>query len=111
MSPSDNGSSQPKKPGDPGGLSMEKRLLLAFALMGVVLFATQYFFKPPVPARPPAAQQASKEPSKVPEPAAAAVAPATPAVNTPAASTLPQVAGAKDETYTIETDVYKIVFA
>ena len=111
MSPSDNGSSQPKKPGDPEGLSMEKRLLLAFALMGVVLFATQYFFKPPVPPRPPTAEQTSKEPSKVPEPAAAAVAPAAPAVNTPAASALPQVAASKDETYTIETDVYRIVFA
>jgi YidC/Oxa1 family membrane protein insertase len=111
MSPSDNGSSQPKKPGDPEGFSMEKRLLLAFALMGVVLFATQYFFKPPVPSRPTPAQQTAKEPSKVPEPAVAAVAPPPPAATTPPATALPQVAAAKDETYTIETDVYRVVFA
>ena len=31
-------------------LSMEVRLLLAFVLMGLVLFGTQYFFKPPASA-------------------------------------------------------------
>ena len=45
-------------------LSMETRLLLAFLLMGLVLFGTQYFYKPP--AQPAAA--ATKTP-----PAAATV--------------------------------------
>ena len=38
-------------------LSMEQRLLLAFVLMGVVIFASQYLLpKPPVP--PPAKKEA-----------------------------------------------------
>ena len=56
---------------DPKGtkkeLSMEMRLLLAFGLMGIVLFATQYLMpKTPVkPATPPVeqAQQSAKPPA------------------------------------------------
>src|SRR2546430_15801690 len=33
-------------------LTMEQRLLLAFALMGIVLFATPYLFKTPTPPAP-----------------------------------------------------------
>ena len=39
-------------------MTMETRLLLAFLLMGLVLFGTQYFYKPPPqPAKKPAAVQ------------------------------------------------------
>ena len=34
---------------------MEARLLLAFVLMGLVLFGTQYFYKPPPQPNKPAA--------------------------------------------------------
>ena len=40
----------PLQPGGKKELTMEQRLLLAFVLMGIVLFTTPYFFKtPPVP--------------------------------------------------------------
>jgi len=44
---------------------MEARLLLAFVLMGLVLFGTQYFYKPP-----PQANKAAATVAKNSEPAA-----------------------------------------
>lgn len=87
-------------------LSTENRLLLAFALMGLVLFATNYLFKPPAPPPKPA-RTAQKQ--ATPE-AAAPAKPATPLANAPATSG-PGVAGAKEETFVLETDVYRIVFS
>ena len=98
----------PKKPvGTSQDLGIEKRLLLAFALMGVVLFVTQYFF----PQTPPentikpvkqASPQQAQEPPPAPVPA-----PGTPAAE-PAAG---QVAAQAAELHTIQTDVYKVVFS
>ena len=53
----------------PKEMSMEVRLLIAFLLMGAVMFLTPYFFKSQVP--PPvkkdaAGQTASQSPSAVP---------------------------------------------
>ena len=49
---------QSNKPGKKD-LSMEQRLLLAFVLMGLVLFLTPYFYKapPPPPKTPRSGQQ------------------------------------------------------
>jgi YidC/Oxa1 family membrane protein insertase len=87
-------------------LTMEMRLLLAFGLMGIVLFATQYFMpKPAKPAQAPAqkqeqAQASTAEPTATPTPAPeVAVTPMEP------------TAAAQEETHTIETDVYKVVFS
>jgi YidC/Oxa1 family membrane protein insertase len=103
MSDSDNGTPQPKKPAKKE-MSMETRLLLSFALMGVVLFATQYLFKPTAPdksavkqAQPVVPQQQAEKPAAPPESTAG-----------PAAAA---VAAAKDEQFTIDTDVYKVVFS
>ncbi|HYI94047.1 MAG TPA: membrane protein insertase YidC [Bryobacteraceae bacterium] len=109
MPDSDNQKITPKKPGWTEELSVEKRLLIAFALMGLVLFLTQYFY-------PQAAPQNSVKPVKeatakqaVEPPAASAAKPAdAPASPTPAAG---QIAAAKSELHTIDTDVYKIVFS
>jgi len=91
-------------------LSIEKRLLLAFVLMGAVLFTTPYFFKTP-PAPPAAAKKGEPAPAagtppqtavqpgaKPPEPAAPSAAPAG------------QVSAQREETVTVETDIYRIVF-
>ena len=90
---------------------MEKRLLLAFLLMGAILFLTPYFYKPQTPPQttqpevaaeqvtPPAGQTEPLEPAKPPEPV-------PPDVEMPAL-----VAGASEEVYTIETEVYKIEFS
>src|SRR5258708_33461281 len=88
-------------------LSVETRLLLAFILMGAVLFTTPYFFKTPVP--PPAA-------AKKTEPAAPVAVPVNAALTPPVAAvaTLPapgKASAGSEETVTVETDVYHIVFS
>ncbi len=83
---------------------MEKNLLIAFALMGVVIFGTQYFMPqaPPAPVKKEAAQPAPATPVPAPSVAKApeAAAPGTPAVM-----------GAKEEVSRIETDLYRVEFS
>ena len=56
---------QPNKPGKKE-LSMEQRLLLAFVLMGLVLFLTPYFYKaPPPPPKTSSARQLARPPRQV----------------------------------------------
>src|SRR5437899_1420464 len=76
-------SSGPKLPNSNGSseLSMEKRLLLAFALMALILFVTPYFYKPEPapkgPGSPVTPQTAAKVTAKPAESAPAAQAPAS----------------------------------
>jgi len=82
---------------------METRLLLSFVLMGVVLFATQYLFKPTTPDKPAVKQTQPVVPAEQAEkPPPAAQPSAVPAEGVVAAS--------RDEQFTIETDLYKVVF-
>ena len=96
-------SSQPSKS---EGLSMEKRFILALILMGLVLFLTQYVFKPTGQApksQPPVAPQtqAAPQPKQAP-PETAAAAPAP----------IGQVsASAEEPPYIIDTDLYKVVLS
>lgn len=105
-------SDEPKNaPGPKPELSTETRLLLAFALMGLVLFATPYFFKtfapPPAVKKAPAVQQQK----------AAEAAPAQPAVPAETSQTaepaIPagRVTGQSEESLVIETELYKVVFS
>ncbi|MDX2151290.1 MAG: membrane protein insertase YidC [Bryobacteraceae bacterium] len=83
----------------------EMRLLTAFILMGAVLFLTPYFFRPQ-----PAPQQAKKNPA----PTQAAKPAPPPKVGEPAvtAAVVPgAVAAEKDQLYTVETALFKVVFA
>ncbi len=103
--PDNSNSNTPKKPIG-SEIGVEKRLLLAFALMGAVLFITQYFYpqsSPQTTLKPE--KQATPQQAKTPAPPP----PTPPATPTPAAAG--QVAGTKSELYTIETDVYKIVLS
>lgn len=86
---------------------MEVRLLIAFLLMGGILFLTPYIYKPPAPAKPAAAPVASGNASA--EKPAAAVAPVSPPL--PAAPPAGQVAGAAEEAYVVDTSLYHIVFS
>ena len=98
----------PKKPVTPGGeISTEKRLLLAFVLMGLVLFATQYFYPQAPEKRIEPTKPASPKQVQSPAPAA----PSTPAAPTDPAAAATQVAATAAEEQTIETDVYRIVFS
>jgi YidC/Oxa1 family membrane protein insertase len=108
----------PGAPAPPQGpkkkeLSMELRLLIAFILMGAVLFTTPYFYKsvvPPPPAKP--APAADKNGAKPAEPAATP-APGKPAVTAPARAALPASATKQhpQPPFTIETDLYKVTFS
>jgi YidC/Oxa1 family membrane protein insertase len=92
-------------------MSMEARLLLAFLLMGLVLFGTQYLYKPaPTPPKPAApVQTAAAKTPETPSPAPA-TAP-VPAAPKPAADMPGQIHADKEETFTIETDLYRVVFS
>jgi len=96
---------------------MEKRLLLAFLLMGAVLFLTPYFYQPEPPAAPPeepvATEQAQPEqaPESVAEPAAVPEAQTATASGEESGTALEATAAETEENFTIETAVYRIVFS
>ncbi len=89
---------------------MELRLLVAFLVMGAVLYLTPLIYKryaaPAAPVKPaPAAQEAAQTAPKVPpveDTAAEAAEPAKPAA---------QVSAPSQQTYTVDTDLYRIVFS
>src|ERR1700691_3919219 len=92
-------------------LSMELRLLFAFILMGVVLFVTPYFYKSVAPPVKKTAPAAKSEPATAP---GATTAPAeTVGASETAGSeiTAPPVAGQKEETHTVDTDLFQITFS
>jgi len=95
--------------------SLEKRLLLAFILMGAVLFLTPYFYKPqPPPAQPQATEAAQPAETAAPEQTPKPEEPPPPAPEPEqavAAKPVPRkIAGEKEQEFTIETDLYKVVF-
>src|SRR4051812_4270566 len=110
MAESDPGGSPPSPPNQPKELSMEKRLLLAFVLMGAVLFTTPYFFKsdnPPAKKTetvPPKSGVGNPPPGQKPV-AEIKVEPSTNPAATPAA------AAQKEELFTIDTNVYRVTFS
>jgi YidC/Oxa1 family membrane protein insertase len=113
------GSNTPAQP--PKEMSMEVRLLIAFLLMGVVMFVTPYFFKsqtPPPLKKDAAGQTASQSTPGAPpasgvQPTPEAPPPAPPAEAAAAAKPLP--AGATPQkaepAFVIETNLYKIAFS
>ncbi len=92
-------------------LSMEARLLIAFVLMGLVLFLTPYIYKPaaaPAPgANVPATSKTPDTKSDVKE----ATAPPPPAEAAPAAAMPGEVHADKEETVEIDTDLCHVVFS
>jgi YidC/Oxa1 family membrane protein insertase len=94
---------------------MELRLLLAFILMGVVLFVTPYFYKTVAPPVKKTASAAAKNAPAAAVPAAgAAAAPGetgTPSVpETVSENVAPPAAAQQEETRTIDTDLFRITF-
>jgi len=99
----------PIQPGPQGKkeLSMETRLLLAFLLMGLVLFLTPYIYKAPpqppkqvapVTAQEKQATQAEKKPEAPPPVAASQVVPG-------------QIQDTAEKEFTVDTDIYRIKFS
>src|SRR5512140_3546072 len=103
MPDSPNGAPQPTPSKDTKELSMEIRLLIAFILMGAVLFLTPYFYKPAAP--PP---QASKS-----VPAAKTPAPGQPVAAAPAEPSPPvgQIGAGKEETFVVDTQLFRVALS
>lgn len=112
MADSDRGN-LPAASQDKKEMPMERRLLLAFALMGLVLFGSQFLFPPPkeAPKQAPkaAVAETNQEPAKPAETKAAA-APADAALKAPAAPAESKV-GEKEQTFIVETDLYRVTFS
>ena len=87
-------------------LSIETRLLLAFILMGAVLFTTPYFFKT-LPPTPPPGKKVQLAPPVTSAPEQKPVS--TEAVA--AAPTPGQESASKESIVTLDTDLYHIVFS
>src|SRR5690242_16466046 len=96
-------------------MSMEIRLLIAFVLMGLVLFLTPYFYKQPVQpaAAPPAAAPAAEKSKQVTEANAAKpeVKPELPKPLKPAAPVPGEMKADQEETKTVDTDAFTVVFS
>src|SRR5271170_6515355 len=87
-------------------MSMEMRLLLAFLLMGLVIFGTQYFYKPPpqpIPVPVAAKQETAPDQSNP--------APAAPQAAAPAAEMPGQIQSDREETVTVDTNLYQVTFS
>ena len=114
MSESGNGGNNlaqpPKKE-----MSMEVRLLLAFILMGAVMFLTPYIF--PTPAKPPAKKDDAKAAQVAPAGKESAGTPAGAPAAQPAAPTAEAVLPANatqqkaEPAFVIDTDLYRITLS
>lgn len=83
-------------------------MLLAFALVGLVLVLSQFLFSPAAPSKsgPTQKQETTREQAAPPKPAAE-----PPKLEPAAPQATSVVAADKPENYTIETDLYKVVFS
>jgi YidC/Oxa1 family membrane protein insertase len=111
MSDPANNPNQPAPPKKE--LSMETRLIIAFVLMGAVLFLTPYIFKPAQPL-PPAKAPAAKSTAQVPDAAPVQPAPAQAAeqkAKAQPAEAVKPVAAEKEETVLVDTALYRVQFS
>jgi len=91
----------------PKEMSMEIRLLLAFLLMGAVMFLTPYFVKSPPPST---AKKTEPAPSEVtPTAGGSSALPQT--VESPTAPSAPATAQHVEPSFIVDTDVYRIAFS
>ena len=90
---------------------MEVRLLLAFLLMGAVIFVTPYFYKPP--AGPTVDKSAANKPGETAKEAKppASIPPTPPLPAEATAAVAGQVQAANEETVVIDTDLLQVTFS
>ena len=115
------GSKTPAQP--PKEMSMEVRLLIAFLLMGLVMYVWSNYFQPPVPPvgnKAVTGQTASQGATGAPstpsgQPAAAVTAPPPAAAAEAEVAVAPLAVGATPQkpepAFIIDTDLYRIVFS
>jgi YidC/Oxa1 family membrane protein insertase len=94
----------PNRP--PGKFSMEARLLVALLLMVAIFTITPYFYKPPTGPTPTSPPPSGKQAAQVTQQPAPAPTPAKPVA--PAAG---QISASADQDFTVETDLYRILFS
>src|SRR6266478_8033019 len=91
-------------------MSMEMRLLLAFLLMGAVMFVTQLWFKPQ---EPPPVQKRTEPSASAPKPGEPVPAVASPPATTAEVAPPAPVAGATQQqpqpAIIIDTDLFRVV--
>jgi len=93
-------------------LSMEARLLIAFVLMGLVLFLTPYIYKPATAPAPGANKAATSKTTDVKEAATPPPAEVPPPPPLAAAAEIPgQIHADQEEAVTVDTDLYHVVFS
>jgi YidC/Oxa1 family membrane protein insertase len=93
----------------PKEMSMETRLLLAFLLMGAVMFLTPYFFPSPrLPRKEGHAQTAQTTPSAAPAETHAQTSPVPEAESAPTAPVTP---GQVEPPFSIDTDLFQSPFS
>ncbi len=100
------------KPTAPTGskeMSTETRLLIAFILMGAVLLVTPYFYKLVNPTPPVKKSSTAPVSATVASPPADPVTP--PSAEAPAVAGPGHIASEKEETFEVDTDLYKVVFS
>jgi YidC/Oxa1 family membrane protein insertase len=85
-------------------LTMEQRLLLAFVLMGLVLFLTPYFYKTPPPP-PKTTTQTTSQAAAAPPKAAAVESTPRAATSQPVPG---QIEGTSEQQFEVDTDIYHI---
>ena len=95
-------------------LSMEARLLIAFVLMGLVLFLTPYIYKPATAPAPGANQAATSKTTDVKEaatPPPAAEAPPPAPVTAAARKCRGRSIATRKRPSMVDTDLYHVVFS
>ncbi len=99
----------PYNPGEGDG-STQRRTLMAFVLMGVVLFAMPYFFKSGAPPQP-VKNAKTAAPAKLAATKPALAPSALPAAEETAASSGSLMAAHSEEQIVVDTDVYHVIFS
>jgi YidC/Oxa1 family membrane protein insertase len=96
----------------PARMSTETRLLLAFLLMGAIMFLSPNFFKPQAP--PPNAKkstQAAQSAGSAPAPSASQTAAPAETAEAASAPTAPVTQAQPEPVFFIDTDQFKIAFS
>jgi YidC/Oxa1 family membrane protein insertase len=103
---------EPGSGGSPKEMSMEVRLLLAFLLMGAVMFVTPYLYKTPPPAKTAQKTTAAQTEPSAPAATTAAAEAAVPVVPTEpdADATEPATVAIALPPVTIDTSLFRVTF-
>jgi YidC/Oxa1 family membrane protein insertase len=90
-------------------LSTEMRLLIAFLLMGLILFVTPYLYKPANPPAPTGPLNITPQKAELAKPPAPA--PVVPPQQLAASESSRPIQAAKEETFVVDTPIFRATFS